>query len=178
MKKTAAKTARKGVDCKILVVGFPTRKAFLDPKLRKIRLSKCPLIIFTGFGGEEGLFAGEAPAVAGEAAVLANDAVARHDDRDRIGGASAGDGADGFFAPDGAGDLAVGARRAPGDAAEFFPDAALEGGGLHVEREIAMRLFAAEMAEDFADPGAEARGVGANLGARIFTDERGLKLRL
>ena len=124
------------------------------------------------------MFAGEAPAVAGEAAIFGDDAVAGDDDGNGIGGAGAGDGADGFFASDGAGDLAVGARGAPRDAAEFFPDAALKSGGLHVEREIAMRLFAAEMAEDFADPGAEAGGVGVNLGAGIFAGERGLQLGL
>jgi len=124
------------------------------------------------------LFAGEAPAIAGEAAVLGDDAVAGDDDGNGIGGAGASDGADGFLASDGAGDLAVGARGTPGDAAEFFPDAALKSGGLDVEREIAMGLFAAKMAEDFADPGGESGDVGANLGARIFAGERGLELRL
>jgi len=150
----------------------------MEPKLRPPKqqahsgrlLARDKVLTGVGFfGGEEGLFAGEAPSVAGEAAVLADYAMAGNDDGNGIGGAGAGDRAYGFFASDGAGDLAVGTRGAPGDAAEFFPDAALKGGGLHIEREIAMGLFAAEMAQDFADPGAEAGSVGANLGAGIFT---------
>lgn len=101
---------------------------------------------------EQGVLAFEAPPVAGQVAILADDAMARHNDGDRVGGAGASDRANGSGLADGAGDLGVRARGAVGDAAKLVPDAALERGGLHVKRQIDMRLLAAQVAQDFAHP--------------------------
>ncbi len=72
------------------------------------------------FGGEEGLFTRESPAIAGETPVLPDHAVAGHDHGNRIRGTGARHGADGFFASDGARDLAVGARRSPRNPSQFL----------------------------------------------------------
>ena len=120
---------------------------------------------------EQGGLAFEAPAVPGQVAVLADDAMARDDDGDRVGGAGAGDGANGSGLADGAGDLGVRARGAVGDAAKFVPDAALERGGLHVERQVDMRFLAAQVAKDFADPLAKILRIAMNFRLRILVRE-------
>src|SRR6185437_6725113 len=116
---------------------------------------------------EQRVFAFEAPAIAGQVAVLADDAMAGNNDGDRIRGAGARDGANSSGLADRACDLGVRARGAVGDAAKLVPDAALERGGLHVQRQIDMRLLAAQVAEDFANPLAQILRVAMDFGLRI-----------
>lgn len=127
---------------------------------------------------EQGALAFEAPAVAGQVAVLADDAMAGNDDGDRIRRAGASDGANGSGLADGARDLGVRARSAVRDAAKLVPHAALERGGLHVERQVDMRLLAAQMAEDFANPLAQILRVAVDFRLRIFVRESVFQARV
>src|SRR5579884_1354942 len=120
------------------------------------------------FYREEFLLAGDAPAVAGEIAVRANHAMTRNDDGNGIRGAGASDGAYGARTAEGAGNLAVRARRAARDALEFLPDAALKCGRLKVERKVLRGSFAVNAAQNFANP-AFKTGMGRRkFRARIF----------
>src|SRR5579862_198595 len=94
---------------------------------------------------QQGALALQTPAVAGEGAVLAYSAVAGDDDRHRIRGAGAADGADGFGVAEAAGDLGVGAGAAGGDGAQLFPDAPLERRRLDVEGQVEVRPAAVQV---------------------------------
>ncbi len=101
--------------------------------------------------------------------------MAGNNQTDRIGGAGASDSAKGARSAEGACDLGIGAGGAGGNAAELFPDGALESSGANIERQIEARFAAAEMAKQGIDPGAEGGGRRAKLGAGIFAAESGAK---
>src|SRR5690242_13912884 len=154
-------------------VNRPRPNGFARTRVKRQRRRgdvKSPL---RALGGEELLFAGEAPAVAGERAVLANDAVAWHDDGDRVGGAGASDGANGFGLAERAGDLRVGARAAARDALQLSPNTTLECGGLQIERKLDVRRAALDALENFRDPALELVGSSGNFRARIFIAQFG-----
>src|SRR3954463_4004358 len=95
---------------------------------------------------------GEAPGLAAEAAIGAHRAVAGNDERDRVRAAGAADGAHRGRRADLARDVAVGARLATRNAAQRFPDAALEHRAADVERHASECAFAGdECAHLFSD---------------------------
>ncbi len=85
---------------------------------------------------EQSPLAFDAPAISRQRAVAAYHAVARHQDRDGVGGARTGHRAHAAGRPDCRGDLRVTAGGAGRDGAQRFPHAALEGGALDIERQI------------------------------------------
>src|SRR5487761_22480 len=117
---------------------------------------------------EQSALAVEAPTVSGEVAVFAHHAMTRHDDRNGIRGAGASDRANRSRLTYGASNLRIRTGRAVGNAAKFIPHAALKRSGLHVERQIEIRLLAAHAPDDFANPLAQILRVAVDFGSRIF----------
>ena len=79
-------------------------------------------------------------AIAAELAVAADNAVAGHDERHGVGGASMTDRALGVGLANGQGNLAIAAGLAERDAPKLFPHASLEGGPTDIEGKVYVRL--------------------------------------
>src|SRR6266700_3523514 len=77
------------------------------------------------------LFAFSSPAITTGIAILAHDAMAGHHNSDRIAGAGVSHGPCRMRITEGAGNLAVRARLAIGNAPQFLPHTPLKGRGTH-----------------------------------------------
>jgi len=109
---------------------------------------------------EQAAFPLNPPAIARQISVFPNNAVARNDDGCRIHGAGSSYGARRRRAADRASHLTIRSRGTVGNTPEFFPDAALESSGLHVGRKIEVGQPAAQVRDNFLNPGAEAAFAG------------------
>src|SRR5579863_987675 len=127
------------------------------------------------------LLALRTPAVSAQAPVTMQYAMARYDDRDRVGRDGSRHGTYRPRPADRPRHVAIGARRPVGDAAEFLPHPPLERRRLQVDGQVEARQFAPQMAQDafdpLAEPGLAARlafdfGVGI-LGAQRALEHRG-----
>src|SRR5579863_599332 len=88
------------------------------------------------------LLAFRTPTVSAQAPVTMQYAMARYDDRDRVGRDSPRHGTYRPRPADGPCDVAIGARRPIRDAAEFLPHAPLERRRLQVDGQVEARQFA------------------------------------
>src|SRR5581483_337843 len=100
-------------------------------------------------------FALQAPAVPAEIAGLAHDAVAGNSDGHRVRSTGAGYGAGRQGMAEFVRDLAVRSGLAVGNLLEVIPHAALESGGLDVERQVRVKFLTAKVTQQFLDPRAE-----------------------
>src|ERR1700722_5877066 len=108
------------------------------------------------------------PAISGQISVLANHAMAWDHHRHGIGGASPGHGTDRAGLSNRTCHLAVSARGAVGDLAQLLPDAALKSGGLHIRRQIQVRLVPTKVLEDLPYPLLHPVPIAMNLGTWVF----------
>jgi len=128
------------------------------------------------FEFEESSFAFEAVGVAVESAAGVEDAVAGDDDGDGVAGVGEADGAGGAGRSEKAGEFAVGGGASEGDAAEFVPDAVLEGGAAWGDGEavegggVAVVEVGVEVVLDVVEE-VVARAVGKVVGDRVKVDE-------
>src|SRR5690349_20844701 len=89
------------------------------------------------------------PAVSGQASILLHDAMAGNCQRYGIAGACPGYGTHGLLVTHFFGDLTIAARFSIWDFAQGFPNAALEGRSLHIEREVQANIAALQILLNF-----------------------------
>ena len=145
-----------------MVPKVPRGARFCSPLLRRQQLS----------------LALTAPAISADAPGVGHHPVARDDERDRIGGARAGNGSDRLRFADALCDLGVRARLAVRDPLQRAPDLPLKCRGLDVDREVERWRTAAKVLGDRLCPLGSGLRIGFDLRGRILPSQIGGERRL